>query len=87
MPYKIPKQKPGFVGDWVLEESRFVDRTSAYLSAKTSKAKSMIDNYRHSDRNENGKKFTGNDHDRRQRFRSEIKRLVKQMKEKSITLK
>ena len=61
MPYKIPKQKPGFVGDWVLEESRFVDRRadSQY------KNKSMIENYRNPERKEGKNKIMVNDHDRK----------------------
>jgi hypothetical protein len=42
----MPKQKPGYVGDWVLEESGFSDRKCN----QTRKNKSMIENYRKSDK-------------------------------------
>lgn len=72
----MPKQKPGYVGDWVLEESKFVERTPM----TTKKNKSMIENYRSTDRSESKNKIVGSLHERRSRFRSQIKKLVKEMK-------
>ena len=49
MPFKIPKQKPGYIGDWVLEDSKFVNRQPSIRRKKGNK--SMIEAYQ-SERND-----------------------------------
>lgn len=51
------------------------------------KNKSMVENYRSADRSENKSKVVGSQYERKLRFRSEIKKIVKQMKEKNVSLK
>ena len=70
----IPKQKPGYVGDWVLEESHFPEK----VNKKYKKGSiSLIENYRTT---KNDKFHVVDTHDRRSRFRSEVKRITKEMK-------
>ena len=74
MPFKIPKQKPGYVGDWGLEESHVPEKANKKYKKGSF---SLIENYRTT---KNDKFHVVDINDRRSRFRSEVKRITKEMK-------
>ena len=74
VPFKLPKQKRGKVGDWVVKESGFVDRRQK--SVTEHKAADRVLHAHHKDLTEKKKVF-----------RQAIKKLVIKMKEDNLSLK
>jgi hypothetical protein len=73
VPFKIPKQKRGTVGEWVVKESGFTDRRQkSVIEHKTTERVLQT----HKDMTE-----------KRQIFRRAVKKLASKMKEENLSLK
>ena len=73
VPFKIPKQKRGTVGDWVVEESGFIDRKQKSLTEHKATERVL---HSHKDLTE-----------KRKVFRKAIKKLALKMREENLSLK